>query len=367
MFDESEALEFFDQLGVFSKRVYAHYNLSEKVSQYGGEWKPHRRGAIIHFTADPDPIRVAKWLIESKYQSKTSAHAIVCDGWVDEWRQYSRDLSWVRDLPVPILEVRPHTHTAWHATWVNNFTYGIENINPGRMVERGGKYFWWKPRDSNSKEYTSEYKGPHEPIKMFDQWWIRYPIEQLQANVLLLQMLDGIRRLEIPLIVGHEQVQGVATLRANGQRLATDKRDPGPHYPLEEVRKEIAGDPVKDWQALYKADVFYGRSWRDGLAIEHYRMGTMEPTAKQAWDHLFVEDARKIPTSSYLPTQFYKLVLRVLGYHIRFPKDVEWAPDELESLKLFQRMTGVKEQDLSAGTRIALYDRLIDRGFIKRA
>ena len=72
--------EFFAQLQAFSDRfVQAEFGMRVCVSAWGHpQWARSPLGAVIHFTADEDHLRVLRWFLEKRFGAKASRFGTSC-------------------------------------------------------------------------------------------------------------------------------------------------------------------------------------------------------------------------------------------------------------------------------------------------
>ena len=184
-------------------------------------------GLVVHYTASPSLAGTVEYFCRPALGARASAHLVV--GRLQEpWgRALSQDLPWVGQLPVTVVECRPPTLPAWHATWANCAFFGIEVVNlgyalpPARYVTGPGV------------------PGPGAPASVWDDPWVacgrhwqQYPPDQRAALAACIGAVATAFGLPAWSVVGHEQVQGTQTHGATG----CDKRDPGPALPLMPLR-----------------------------------------------------------------------------------------------------------------------------------
>lgn len=345
-----DASEFFDQLEQFTalwvERVIGG-GIEPQSPWVCEKWSyGEPNGAVIHYTADPDPARVMRWFITQSYDARVSAHAIVLPRWDETTREIASGFRAIECLSAPILQPVEPSKEAWHATWANGWAYGIENVNPGELQSRGGEFFWWRPRNRSALEWTSKWDAVEgDPLPLLGRWWAPYPREQILANVELLRWVDeyfdGALK-DHARIVGHEQVQ-------------QNKRDPGPAYPIHAVRRAFFQG---DYQALdeHARDLVYGQSWRDHLVCEWYELASPQ----KAWAK-FSEDVtgRKVVRSQWDIWGLLLLIQELLGY------STSADTDDL-SIRIFQRAMGLEADGIVGPlTWRALQARLRDRGMVR--
>ncbi|MGI9251283.1 MAG: N-acetylmuramoyl-L-alanine amidase [Pseudohongiellaceae bacterium] len=122
---------------------------------------------------------------------------------------------------------------AWHAgpsrykgvSDVNDFAFGIEINNPGKLKDIGGnRYKHWSKREYSSTEYDIKFEQTeaHGP-----GYWMDYTIQQMEAVTDLCQVLVEAFNLEF--ITTHWEI-------SPGRKIDTN-----PLFPLEHVRSRVFG------------------------------------------------------------------------------------------------------------------------------
>lgn len=353
--------DFFIQLAAFSKRIFGIVDIDETVSPWhGSEFASGRpKGAIIHYTAGTDHYKTAKWFMQKKYDSRVCAHAIVARQWPAYEHELAKYYPLVYKLPTMILQCVPPSVKAIHATWTNNECYGIELVNAGEL-RRQGKY--WLCGDSQI------YKLKAAPIKLYNRHWASYTSEQILGTISLLRYLRDYtnRKLDIDFIVGHENVQGLST-----KYIHTEKRDPGPLFPIHGVRSAIREniDPILyNWFTDFTNDFRYGEVWRDNIILESYAY--LEPASraiaspKEAWAQwkaYLTDDFIQKGTNAVI---LVKTILQLLGYTTSALSVDNYKVTDSKSIKIFQKLMGLTVDGIAGpNTRQILISRLIDRGF----
>lgn len=326
--------EFFGQLLEFSARVFRAWGLPSVC-----RWKSQLdsgspRGAILHYTAGHSLKRTVRYFMDHKFEAKASAHAVVGVKWSDELVNLAKDLPLMPVLPVPIVLCVPLTKASWHATWVNGLCYGIEQVNKGLLL-------------------VGERAVGGRPLWMCERLWDPYPVAQIEAVIMLLRALrevfPGLRR---NWVLGHEHVQSERTPGSSYK----DKRDPGPHYPLEAIRQavfELEATPLDQLPGLahFRTDRFYGRTRRDGLVLTG-----AQSDADAVWE-AFPARLEAWPQDEPARTELAKTALAVLGY------DVTSNPEE--TFFIFRRMEGLplNEDGITSDFQEHIRARVLDRFF----
>lgn len=160
---------------------------------------------IIHYTASSNAISAANYLANPK--KNVSAHMVI-----------GRNGS--------LFQIVPFCFQAWHAGRshygelinLNKFSIGIELDNAGRLEKKNNQYVSWF-----GGIYLPENVYIHNP-GLKETYWHKYTEEQLHA---LVEVCKSIREeYGISTILGHSDI-------------TSRKMDPGPAFPMEEIRKLI--------------------------------------------------------------------------------------------------------------------------------
>ena len=132
-----------------------------------------------------------------------------------------------------ITQLLPFDTIGWHAgrsSWetrseLNQFSLGIEIDNAGRLEQREGRLSTWFEREIDRADAVAGVHR-HEDVS---SWWHSYPQGQLAVVEDLCRLLTS--TYPIRYILGHEEV--------SPQR----KVDPGPAFPLDELRQRLLSEP----------------------------------------------------------------------------------------------------------------------------
>ncbi len=364
--------DFFDQLSEFSQRVFQSLGIDETECPWtSGPFRGgHPKGAVLHYTAGNNIDKTLRWFMKRKYNARSSAHAVVADGWPEGMRELAADLPLINSLPAMVVQCVPPDQIAWHATWTNSFCYGVEAVNVGELRRLpDGTWVSHHKISEQAREWTMPWEHEtKEPMRLFGRHWEPWTAEQLHTIAIMLwevQTLHGTLRPEW--VLGHENVQGMRTLRSEtGVRLpfGTDKRDPGPGFPLEAVRRAISysGDTRPTWNhaARIESEPRFGEKIRTKWIQQWWRPAE-RPPGDAIWSHFRESLPGFVDSPGF--GEFGKLCLRILGYHIS-SNTADLTEVDLESVWIFQRMMGL-ETDKQPGpkTRRAIVSRLADRGF----
>jgi N-acetylmuramoyl-L-alanine amidase len=174
----------------------------------GGELIP--RYLVMHYTAGKNAASSINWLTNP--ESKASAHIIL-----------ARDGT--------ITQLAPFNVKTWHAglshwdglSGLNGHSIGIEMDNAGPLKQVGDTYqAWFGTSYAENQVVYAKHKLDDE-----SRWWHTYTEVQIQKALDLAQLL--VRQYGLKDVIGHEDI-------------APDrKRDPGPAFPLENVRASVLG------------------------------------------------------------------------------------------------------------------------------
>jgi N-acetylmuramoyl-L-alanine amidase len=174
----------------------------------GGDLAP--RHLVFHYTAGKSAASSINWLTNP--ESKASAHLVL-----------ARDGT--------ITQLAPFNIKTWHAglshwdglSGLNSYSIGIEMDNAGPLKKVGDQYqAWFGTLYAEDRVVLAKHKLDDEP-----RWWHAYTEVQIQKALELAQLL--VRHYDLKDLIGHEDI-------------APDrKRDPGPAFPLENVRAIVLG------------------------------------------------------------------------------------------------------------------------------
>ena len=135
-----------------------------------------------------------------------------------------------------VSQLVPFDTVAWHAgvsewkgrTALNRFSLGIEIDNAGRLETQDGRYL---ARFGEIYPEAETVRGVHRN-ETDAAYWHAYPSRQIEVVEMLCRLL--IAEYGIVEIVGHEEI-------------APDRKiDPGPAFPLDEMRRRLLGGTGPD-------------------------------------------------------------------------------------------------------------------------
>ena len=182
---------------------------------HGGHFGPGDLDTIvIHYTAGANARAAIDTLCDP--ERKVSAHLVV-----------ARDGA--------VTQLVPFDTVAWHAgksQWLgrsglNSYSIGIEVDNPGRLQERDGDFVSWFGQVYPDEDVVRAVHRNESAASC----WHRFTPVQLQVVEDLCALL--MREYGIEHVVGHEEIA------------PERKDDPGPAFPLDELRDRLAGGPAR--------------------------------------------------------------------------------------------------------------------------
>ncbi len=178
---------------------------------------------IVHFTASPT-CRSALGALTNP-SVKASAHLLV-------------------DHDGSIIQMVDFDTIAWHAgrsvykgrKSFNKYSIGIEVVNRGPLRKKNGKYY-----DIYNKVVSADevVRGKHRNNPRASAYWHKYTPEQIKATEEIIKQLQA--NYDIKYILGHEEI-------SVGRKI-----DPGPAFPLDEMRDRLMSDTVEKKDESFSA------------------------------------------------------------------------------------------------------------------
>lgn len=253
-------------------KIEKHLLCGERVSERA---TPNRGGVItpkyliFHFTAGPSAESSIKWLCNS--EAKASAHLVV-----------GRDGS--------ITQLAPFNIKTWHAgkshwagiTGLNSCSIGIELDNAGELTKKGGEYeAWFK----NKYPMNEVVEATHKSCDRCS-YWHSYTKVQIETALELAKLL--VKEYKLIDILGHDDIA------------PERKSDPGPAFPLEEIKSLVLGRGEED-DELYEVTVS-SLNIRKGPGVEYDTAASPLPRGtrlsllemKSRWSKVDVEGENEI-------------------------------------------------------------------------
>ena len=214
-----------------------------ETPNHGGSIAPEF--LVFHFTAGRDAESSVKWLCDPR--AKASAHIVI-----------ARDGT--------ITQLAPFNIETWHAgishwkglSGLNSHSIAIEMDNAGRLTQVGsGEYKAWFQRIYPESEVLfAKHKLESEPA-----FWHTFTTAQIERATLLAEEL--VAAYDLKDIIGHDDI-------------APDrKRDPGPAFPLENIRSRILGRQ-EETEELYEVTAAF-LNIRKGPGVEFGKVSDALP------------------------------------------------------------------------------------------
>ena len=206
---------------------------------------PNRSGPIdprylvFHFTAGRNASSSINWLCNP--DAKASAHIVLAqDG--------------------SITQLAPFTIKTWHAgqsywdglSGLNSYSIGIEMDNAGRLTKVGSTYRAWFQKEYQENQVVQARHQFENELT----YWHTYTEKQIDRAIQLAEVLA--KEYNLKDILGHDDIA------------PSRKRDPGPAFPLANIRARILGrrEDADDTYEV-KADMLNIRS---GPGIEYEKV-----------------------------------------------------------------------------------------------
>jgi hypothetical protein len=93
------------------------------------------RGILFHYTGGPNGIASIRWCNENPNNNSSSWHVTVFDRLLPQLDHLQEKFAEVfMAFPTTAILHAPITRGTWHGNWTNDFTFGIENRNMGRVL-----------------------------------------------------------------------------------------------------------------------------------------------------------------------------------------------------------------------------------------
>jgi len=194
---------------------------------------PHMKGKndiryiIIHYTNGPTKIGAIETLTNKKSLNKASAHFVV-----------DRDKDITQLVPMGRIANHSGKSRIGRITFVDKYAIGIEIVNEGllkRLDIPREDNIWIAPLSRRVYSDDEVLVGKHK-FGTIEYGWQLFTEIQLDTVFQLVATLSG--TYDIRDIVGHDEI---APKR---------KWDPGPAFPIEELRKQILGREEPSFQIV---------------------------------------------------------------------------------------------------------------------
>ena len=232
MFDPDNAQDIYEDLRSVSRKI---------LTAHGCEVEPHKpvvrtrrfrygkpRGILFHYTGGTTTHGPMCWGNKPSWGNTGSSwHVLIADRVPDSkigdlWLEHASKA--VLDLfEVPVIVMADFRYGTWHGNWTNDLTLGVENRNAGysgRLDPTGDRGRLGAVKCGKQAEFVS------------GKTWERFSREQLWANVVLGRLVNAMYGLNRRLLLPHHAVWAV-------------KSDPGPLFPMHEIRRAIFSELEK--------------------------------------------------------------------------------------------------------------------------
>lgn len=222
----------------------------------GGAISP--RLIVIHYTAGPTADSAIAWF--SDPASEASAHVVI-------------------DRDGTLHQLASFRVSTWHAgisMWrgernLNRCSIGIELVNEGPLLRSGTQFRAGGSRRLYAPEDVTEAIHKYESTARF---WHEYTDAQIARVTALCLALEATYPIED--VVGHDDI-APDSIRPPDRR----KRDPGPAFPLEQLRARLPQRVPEDWTL---ATVSANRlNLRAGPGIAFPTISTPLPRGTRVW------------------------------------------------------------------------------------
>ena len=176
---------------------------------------------VIHYTAGASADSSVRTLIDPAV--KASAHIVL-----------GRDGKIIQLAPFDIITWHAGTSRHMDRSGINKYSIGIEIDNPGPLEYKDGNYYTWFGRKVDPSEVMkATHRNQNKP-----GYWHRYTEGQITRTEEMCRLL--IAQYNIKYIVGHEEIS------------PTRKTDPGPAFPLDNLRGRLLTDRSEDVKKVDK-------------------------------------------------------------------------------------------------------------------
>lgn len=206
----------------------------------GGDMTPEY--LIMHYTANASGSGAINALTDKR--RRVSAHLVI-------------------DTDGSITQLVPFNKVAWHAgrsAWygregLNNFSIGIEMVNPGWLTQRGNNWYTWY---NHPVESANVIEAVHKN-EALARGWHTFTSEQIEAAKDVALTLFS--HYDLRDMLGHDDI-------SPGR-----KQDPGPAFPLDYLRQYVLGNQ-EDTFPLFETtdDNGEGLNVREGPGSKYHKI-----------------------------------------------------------------------------------------------
>lgn len=244
-YTKAQAEEFFKALRQASIEMLDYYKLPTSPGNKTRKWRyGYPVGVTEHFTAGVTWKGSISWL-SGKDNQTSSCHMVILDRKLGEVDSIFSKYPILDSLPVTAILLADLDKATWHCGWGNEFNFGIENRNAGRLKGTQGAWTWWP------NGYTKAF--PHKelgktPVNIDGVWWEPYTYGQIVANIIVCQYLHCFFQdkggVNPSWFIPHSALSG-------------GKSDTGRAFPLQAVRDAVIDQTEIEnlmWLHDFKAD-----------------------------------------------------------------------------------------------------------------
>jgi N-acetyl-anhydromuramyl-L-alanine amidase AmpD len=231
----------------------------------------------------------------------------------------------IQDIPAEVFFFGDE-NALWHAGSANRWSIGIEIRNCGEIHKTKTGYYWGRGR--------YRYRG-RPPLITNSRFWEPYTREQMVGTLWISRLLAAVHPMEAHRFLGHTLV-------------SSTRVDPGPHFPIHEMRSAVFDTPdipllevpfLKEFRLVQEGD----QPQDDSPVSEHslhlglYRHDWDGEFSKEdiALDKKVLADQIKDPGDPKL-IPYVKKALRRLGYYPGKTDDDQMTDEFAETVLLFQ-------------------------------
>jgi len=252
-------------------------------------------------------------------------HVVVWDEPLPRLAELKRRFPLIKDIPAEVFYFG-NENALWHAGSANRWSLGIEVRNCGEVTKGKGGYWWSRGR--------YRYRG-RTPLIMNSRFWEPYTKSQMIGTLWVSRLFAQVHPLEAHRFLGHTHV-------------SSTRIDPGPHFPIHEMRSAVFDTP--DIPLLEVPFLQEFSDWKEG-EHPHDDSNVSESSLhlglyRHDWDGEFSRDDMRLdkkvlvdqietPADPQL-TLKVKKALRRLGYYPGKTDDAVMTDELADTVVLFQ-------------------------------
>lgn len=187
-------------------------------------------GAIMHYTASNAcygrkrpygryPTLLNRFARGSK--QGVGVQFVVWDTIIPRFKEIRDRYPLLSDMPAEVAYMGDDL-AFWHAGSANRWAYGIEIRNIGKLTRSSAGDFFWN-------HGKTRYVG-RPPIKVGKSWWEPYSRVQMEAVLWVNRLMAAVHPIRPERFLGHTHISNT-------------RIDPGPHFPIHEMRRYSVLEP----------------------------------------------------------------------------------------------------------------------------